>query len=91
MHVARIKIENIRGFGAGAEGVDLDLTDGGTRKLAGWTVFAGPNGAGKTTLLEAMAMTIAGISLAPAGGGRVDSRRRTRGDGRAFPPRLRGR
>ncbi len=31
-------------------------------------MFAGPNGAGKTTLLEAMAMTIAGISLAPAWG-----------------------
>ncbi len=68
MHVARIKIENIRGFGEGAEGVDLDLTDGGKRKLAGWTVFAGPNGSGKTTLLEAMAMTIAGVSVAPAGG-----------------------
>ncbi len=68
MHVARIKIENVRGFGEGAEGLALDLTDAGKRKLSGWTVFAGPNGSGKTTLLEAMAMTIAGISIAPAGG-----------------------
>jgi hypothetical protein len=67
MHVARIKIENVRGFGEGADGVDLDLTEGGKRKLAGWTVFAGPNGSGKTTVLEAIAMTIAGVSIAPAG------------------------
>jgi len=52
MHVARIKIDNVRGFGEGAEAVDLDLTDGGKRKLAGWTVFAGPNGSGKTTLRD---------------------------------------
>jgi hypothetical protein len=68
MHVAGIKIENVRGFGEGAEGVNLDLADGGRRKLAGWTVFAGPNGSGKTTVLEAIAMTIAGIAVAPAAG-----------------------
>lgn len=59
MYVKRVQIENIRGFGAGERGVDLDLErpDG---SLAGWTVLAGRNGAGKTTFLRAVAMALAG-------------------------------
>ncbi|EYF02996.1 ATP-binding protein [Chondromyces apiculatus] len=61
MHVARVEIRNIKGFGDGEDGVDLDLTDGGRiNNLAGWTVFAGANGSGKTTLLRAMAVAIDG-------------------------------
>ncbi|UQA60153.1 ATP-binding protein [Polyangium aurulentum] len=59
MHVAKIEIRNVKGFGEGEEGVDLDLTQGGAREdLAGWTVLAGPNGSGKTTVLQAVAMGI---------------------------------
>jgi hypothetical protein len=59
VHLARIRIENIRGFGDGEQAVDLDLRrpDG---SLAGWTVFAGRNGAGKTTLLQAIAVALLG-------------------------------
>lgn len=55
MHVARIQIENIRGF----REVDLDLRrpDG---SLAGWTVLAGRNGSGKSTLLRAVALALVG-------------------------------
>ncbi|GAA3008147.1 hypothetical protein GCM10020229_19890 [Kitasatospora albolonga] len=56
MYVARVEVENLRGF-RGARAVDLDLTrpDG---SHAGWTVLAGPNGAGKTTLLAAVAAAL---------------------------------
>jgi hypothetical protein len=59
MYIREIQIENIRGFGGGAQGVSLDLTrpDG---SLAGWTVIAGQNGTGKTTLLRAMALSVIG-------------------------------
>jgi energy-coupling factor transporter ATP-binding protein EcfA2 len=59
LHLKKIKISNIRGFGEGEQALDLDLTrpDG---SLAGWTVFAGPNGSGKTTILQAIATAIAG-------------------------------
>jgi hypothetical protein len=59
VHVAKIEIRNVKGFGEGEEGVDLDLTQGGRRTdLAGWTVLAGPNGSGKTTLLQAVALGV---------------------------------
>jgi energy-coupling factor transporter ATP-binding protein EcfA2 len=59
MYIREIQIENIRGFGEGAQGVSLDLTrpDG---SLAGWTVIAGRNGTGKTTLLRAIALSVIG-------------------------------
>lgn len=59
MHVKRVEIENIRGFGSGNRGVNLDLErpDG---SLAGWTVLAGRNGAGKSTFLRAVAMALTG-------------------------------
>ena len=64
MHVRKVRIENIRGFGEGVRGLDLDLRrpDG---SLAGWTVLAGRNGTGKSTLLQAIAVAIAGPSHAP--------------------------
>jgi energy-coupling factor transporter ATP-binding protein EcfA2 len=43
--------------------VELDLTRP-TNSLAGWTVVAGRNGSGKTTLLRAIALAIAGPSIA---------------------------
>jgi len=59
VHVARIEIRNVKGFGDGDEALELDLTEGGKRtSLAGWTVFAGTNGSGKTTLLQAVALGI---------------------------------
>jgi predicted ATP-binding protein involved in virulence len=59
MYIREIQIENVRGFGEGAQGVSLDLTrpDG---SLAGWTVIAGRNGTGKTTLLRAIALSVIG-------------------------------
>lgn len=59
MYVAKLHLENVRGFGRGASAVDLDLarSDGA---YAGWTVVAGRNGAGKSTLLRAVALSLAG-------------------------------
>jgi energy-coupling factor transporter ATP-binding protein EcfA2 len=59
MYVREIHIENIRGF----DQVHLDLDRGGG-KYAGWTVIAGPNGTGKSTLLRAIALAVAGPSMA---------------------------
>ncbi|MFI5838856.1 AAA family ATPase [Catenuloplanes sp. NPDC051500] len=58
MYIARIQVENVRGF-YDRRAVDLDLTrpDG---TYAGWTVIAGRNGSGKTSLLRALALTISG-------------------------------
>ena len=52
MHIRHVTIENIRRFGAGADGVDLSLP------LRGWIVVAGRNGAGKTTLLKVLALAL---------------------------------
>ncbi|MEU7916203.1 AAA family ATPase [Microbispora bryophytorum] len=62
MYLAEVKVSGIRGF-SGPRGVDLRLTrpDG---SHAGWTVLAGRNGSGKTTLLRAMALAMAGPSVA---------------------------
>jgi ABC-type multidrug transport system ATPase subunit len=49
MHIRHVSVENVRRFGSGAGGVDLDLAP------RGWIVIAGLNGAGKTTLLKAIA------------------------------------
>ena len=40
MHVKRVVIENIRGFGAGSDSLDIDFTRD-DKSLAGWTVIAG--------------------------------------------------
>ncbi|WP_020525317.1 AAA family ATPase [Catelliglobosispora koreensis] len=64
MYVAKVKLENIRGF-HDARKVDLDLArpDG---TYPGWTVVTGPSGSGRSTFLRALALAIAGPSVAPA-------------------------
>lgn len=59
MLVSEVRIENIKGFGAGDRGVSLNFTrpDG---SLPRWIVVAGRNGAGKTTFLQALALAITG-------------------------------
>lgn len=52
MHIRRVSVENIRRFGSGAAGVDLQLPP------RGWIVVAGPNGAGKTTFLQLIALAL---------------------------------
>ncbi len=54
MHIRRVSIQNIRRFGSGAAGVDLELP------ARGWIVVAGPNGSGKTTLLKVLALALSG-------------------------------
>ncbi|MCC8690264.1 AAA family ATPase [Xanthomonas campestris] len=63
MYLNRVVIENVRGFGSGAQCVDISLArpDGG---YAGWTVIAGRNGAGKSSFLRAIALSISGITSA---------------------------
>jgi energy-coupling factor transporter ATP-binding protein EcfA2 len=62
MYIAELKVSGVRGF-SGHRDVDLRLTrpDG---SHAGWTVLAGRNGSGKTTLLRALALAMAGPSVA---------------------------
>lgn len=57
MHIAQVRLRNIKGF-HGAREVDLTLT------APGWTVVAGRNGSGKTTLLRAIALAISGPTVA---------------------------
>jgi energy-coupling factor transporter ATP-binding protein EcfA2 len=63
MYVAKVKLENIRGF-HDARKADLDLArpDG---SYPGWTVVTGPSGSGRSTFLKAIALAIAGPSIAP--------------------------
>ena len=63
MYIRKVWIENVRGFGADEHRVELDLErpDG---KFAGWTVVAGRNGAGKSTFLKALALAVAGPTVA---------------------------
>ncbi|MGW4644569.1 AAA family ATPase [Sphaerisporangium sp. NPDC004334] len=62
MHIAEVKISGVRGF-SGPRSVHLRLTrPGGSH--AGWTVLAGRNGSGKTSLLRALALAMAGPSIA---------------------------
>ncbi|MEU4835441.1 AAA family ATPase, partial [Streptosporangium sp. NPDC023615] len=62
MYVSELRVSGVRGF-SGRRDVDLRLTrpDG---SHAGWTVLAGRNGSGKTTLLRALALAMAGPSVA---------------------------
>ncbi len=56
MYIARIRVENVRGF-YDERAVDLDLKrpDG---TYAGWTVIAGRNGSGKSSLLRAIVCAV---------------------------------
>jgi energy-coupling factor transporter ATP-binding protein EcfA2 len=63
VHITEIRLEGIRGFPGGDDGVSLVLA----RKDAAppsWVVLAGRNGAGKSTFLQALALAIAGPSVA---------------------------
>jgi hypothetical protein len=60
MYVAKVKVENIRGF-HDARKVGLDLP-----AAPGWCVVIGPNGSGRTTFLQSIALAIGGPSFAPA-------------------------
>ncbi|MEU8266612.1 AAA family ATPase [Sphaerisporangium sp. NPDC049002] len=62
MHIAEFEVAGVRGF-SGPRAANLRLTrpDG---SHAGWTVLAGRNGSGKTTLLRALALALAGPSVA---------------------------
>ncbi len=60
MYVAKVKVENIRGF-HDAQKVGLDLPAG-----PGWCVVTGPNGSGRTTFLQSIALAIGGPAFAPA-------------------------
>jgi energy-coupling factor transporter ATP-binding protein EcfA2 len=62
VYISEIRVSGIRGF-SGNRDVDLRLTrpDG---SHAGWTVLAGRNGSGKTTLLRAIALAMAGPTVA---------------------------
>lgn len=59
VHVAKVKLDNIRGF-HDARRVDLDFARTGDESHAGWTVLVGQNGSGKSTLLRAIALALAG-------------------------------
>jgi energy-coupling factor transporter ATP-binding protein EcfA2 len=63
LHIRTVTLRDIKGFGSGPQGVELDLRrpDG---TYAGWTVLAGPNGSGKTTLLQAIALAVVGPDAA---------------------------
>ncbi|MBH0780741.1 AAA family ATPase [Nocardia sp. NEAU-351] len=63
MHIVEIRLEGIRGFPSGDRAVSLAFArkDG---SLPRWIVIAGRNGAGKSTFLQALALAIAGPSVA---------------------------
>jgi len=63
VYIAKVKLENVRGF-HDARRVDLDLARTGHDSFAGWTVLVGRNGSGKTTLLRAIALALAGPEAA---------------------------
>ncbi|MEV6072522.1 ATP-binding protein [Nocardia sp. NPDC052001] len=63
MQIVEIKLEGIRGFPSGGSASSLVFT----RKsgvVPRWIVIAGHNGAGKSTFLQAIALAIAGPSVA---------------------------
>ena len=72
MYVAKVKLENIRGF-HDTRRVDLDLSRTGHDSFAGWTVLVGCNGSGKTTLLRAIALALAGPDTARTLAGEASS------------------
>jgi hypothetical protein len=61
MYIARVVIENIRGF----RNLDFRLAHS-AEQFAGWTVFTGDNGSGKTALLKAIALAVNGLTFARA-------------------------
>ena len=65
MYLEELRLANIRGFSLKGEPVRLSFArpDG---TYAGWTVIAGRNGTGKTTFLRAIALTLAGPTIARA-------------------------
>ncbi|WP_055528898.1 AAA family ATPase [Streptomyces graminilatus] len=58
MYVTRLQVTDIKGF-SGQRAVNLELPG-----RSGWTVLAGRNSSGKSTLLQAMALALAGPSVA---------------------------
>ncbi len=60
MYVAKVKVENIRGFHDSRK-IGLELP-----AQAGWCVVTGRMGTGRTTFLQAIALAIGGPSFAPA-------------------------
>lgn len=58
MYLTRVEVRDIKGF-SGQRAVDLELPG-----RSGWTVLAGRNSSGKSTLLQAMALALAGPSVA---------------------------
>jgi hypothetical protein len=62
VYIKEIRLQNVRGF-HDARNVSLDLARP-HGSLAGWTVLAGRNGSGKTSLLRAVALAVAGPSVA---------------------------
>lgn len=63
VQIVEIRLEGIRGFPSGNRAVSLSFArkDG---SLPHWIVIAGRNGAGKSTFLQAIALAIAGPSVA---------------------------
>ncbi|MEU5864800.1 AAA family ATPase [Nonomuraea sp. NPDC047529] len=63
MLISELVLENIKGFGEKETGVSLSFVrpDG---SLPRWIVIAGRNGAGKSSFLQAVALAIAGPSVA---------------------------
>ncbi|WP_214106469.1 AAA family ATPase [Acrocarpospora catenulata] len=63
MLISELVLENIKGFGEKESGVSLNFVrEDGT--LPRWIVIAGRNGAGKSSFLQAIALAIAGPSVA---------------------------
>lgn len=65
MYVAKVKLDNIRGF-HDSRAVDLDLARPDHDSYAGWTVVVGQNGVGKSNLLRSIALALAGPDVAPS-------------------------
>lgn len=63
MHIEEIRLANIRTYKTGSSAAALRL-GGGADSPAGLTVLAGKNGSGKTTILRAIALALAGPSVA---------------------------
>jgi energy-coupling factor transporter ATP-binding protein EcfA2 len=63
MFVTDVRIENVRGFGAGKSAVDLTFASE-KGAIPQWVVVAGRNGAGKSTFLQCIAASIAGPPVA---------------------------
>lgn len=63
MYLDTLELANVRGFSSGEEKFQLNFRRRDST-YAGWTVLAGRNGSGKTTLLRAIALALAGPSVA---------------------------